>query len=203
MLTHGIKLQSLQVYRWPGATYEGEVLNGKRHGQGVIAFEGMPAVYEGEWADGMRHGRGTLYFNPERTAFYEGEFRGTGWLHEVRQTNWWPFLQAVEMHEFLIHRQDPPHRYCMPAVWLQGFLLIVIPQTPLWGQLDASNATVCTPSTDEGGPRGKGGIRGVSQKGARQGARNRNALLLLMFLRTNAAPLLLCKLHPQANGSTT
>jgi hypothetical protein len=62
----------LQVYRWPGATYQGEVRAGKRHGRGAMSFDDSPAVYEGDWADGMRHGRGVLYFNAERTAFYEG-----------------------------------------------------------------------------------------------------------------------------------
>lgn len=49
---------------------------GRRHGLGTMSFDASPAVYEGEWADSMRHGHGVLYFNPERTAYYDG---GCGW----------------------------------------------------------------------------------------------------------------------------
>ena len=63
-----------QVYDWPdGGHYEGQVLNGKRHGNGRMSFSNSPVVYEGEWAGGVRHGHGTLYFNAERSNFYQGE----------------------------------------------------------------------------------------------------------------------------------
>lgn len=60
------------MYRWPGATYVGDVRDGRRHGRGKLSFDDSPAVYEGEWRDGARHGAGTLWFNEERTAYYEG-----------------------------------------------------------------------------------------------------------------------------------
>jgi hypothetical protein len=57
---------------WEGAIYEGQVLDGRRHGYGTMRFTGSPHTYEGFWRDGQRHGRGTLYFNEENTAYYNG-----------------------------------------------------------------------------------------------------------------------------------
>lgn len=59
---------------WPGgATYEGQVSEGKRHGQGTMHFADSATVYEGEWQRGVRHGEGVIFFNEDRTNFYKGE----------------------------------------------------------------------------------------------------------------------------------
>lgn len=62
----------MQVYTWEGAIYEGQVVDGKRHGYGTMKFAGSPQVYQGNWQDGQRHGRGILYFNQDMTAYYDG-----------------------------------------------------------------------------------------------------------------------------------
>jgi hypothetical protein len=62
----------LQIYKWADATYEGDMVNGVRHGWGRLSFHDSPAVYEGEWRQGLRHGKGTLWFDDARTSFYEG-----------------------------------------------------------------------------------------------------------------------------------
>ena len=41
--------------------YEGEIKNGKPHGQGIVYYDGGNK-YEGEWKYGKRHGKGTLMF---------------------------------------------------------------------------------------------------------------------------------------------
>lgn len=62
----------VQVYCWPEGTYEGEVVNGRRHGQGVMRLASSEAVYEGSWEDGQRQGQGVLFFDSNRTTYYEG-----------------------------------------------------------------------------------------------------------------------------------
>lgn len=50
-------------FRFPnGDYYNGNWLNGMRHGQGKCQFmSGM--LYEGEWVNDMFHGQGTLTFS--------------------------------------------------------------------------------------------------------------------------------------------
>ena len=63
----------LQTYRWRGgAVYDGEVQNGKRHGQGRMSFSDSITVYEGQWRFGVRHGHGTIKFNEDGTHRFEG-----------------------------------------------------------------------------------------------------------------------------------
>lgn len=65
----------MQTYTWHGATcYDGEVLDGFRHGYGRLTVaDGSSVVYEGMWQHGKRHGRGgVLYYNADRTAYYQG-----------------------------------------------------------------------------------------------------------------------------------
>ena len=62
----------MQVYQWGNVIYEGDVLDGLRHGYGTMTFTDSPVVYEGEWQMGKRHGRGVLYYDEDRTTYYEG-----------------------------------------------------------------------------------------------------------------------------------
>ncbi|OWK11449.1 RSPH10B [Cervus elaphus hippelaphus] len=46
------------VFTWPdGSTYEGEVVNGKRHGFGMFKCSTQPVSYIGHWCHGKRHGK--------------------------------------------------------------------------------------------------------------------------------------------------
>ena len=63
-------------YTWPGgAHYSGGVLNGLRHGYGVLEFEDSVVRYEGEWKNGRRHGQGTLWYDDNGTCCYKGSWR--------------------------------------------------------------------------------------------------------------------------------
>ena len=44
----------------PGAVYEGDWVDGKRHGRGVLTLPCGGGRYEGEFRDGRRHGQGTM-----------------------------------------------------------------------------------------------------------------------------------------------
>ena len=55
-----------------GSRYEGEILNGKRHGRGIYVWSDGTR-YTGDWRDGRKHGQGTyIWANGHR---YAGEFR--------------------------------------------------------------------------------------------------------------------------------
>lgn len=64
----------MQTYTWQGATFDGEVLDGFRHGYGRLTVaEGSSVMYEGLWQHGKRHGPGgVLYYNADKTAYYQG-----------------------------------------------------------------------------------------------------------------------------------
>jgi hypothetical protein len=68
-----------------GSRYEGEFLNGKYHGSGILTLsDGYLPIME-QWKDGVQHGIGTCSFangNRYQGEFEKGEFHGTGihWL---------------------------------------------------------------------------------------------------------------------------
>mmetsp|Transcript_46259 Transcript_46259/g.86370 ORF Transcript_46259/g.86370 Transcript_46259/m.86370 type:complete len:440 (+) Transcript_46259:33-1352(+) len=73
-----------------GARYEGEIsiASGQREGKGKYFYTNPYFVYEGEWLDGKKHGQGRLTFGED--GFYEGSFQageitGTG-RHELHGT---------------------------------------------------------------------------------------------------------------------
>jgi hypothetical protein len=49
--------------------YIGQVLNGKRHGQGKLT-NSIGQIYEGNWLQGKRHGTGKMIYNEEQTICY-------------------------------------------------------------------------------------------------------------------------------------
>ena len=55
-----------------GATYDGEFVDGKRHGRGVYKYPDG-SQYDGEFRDGERCGRGVEKY--ANGAQYDGEFR--------------------------------------------------------------------------------------------------------------------------------
>ena len=70
-----------QTITYTNARYEGEVRNGKPHGQGTVTWDDSTR-YEGEWRNGNRHGQGT--FTWKGTGEYagrEGRYEG-GWRND-------------------------------------------------------------------------------------------------------------------------
>lgn len=60
-------------YAWPdGSVYEGQVLDGLRHGHGVFTGPHGMCRYAGEWRAGRRHGEGKLEYDPQGASWYEG-----------------------------------------------------------------------------------------------------------------------------------
>ena len=63
--------------------YEGEYLNGKKHGKGKEYYEGQ-LEYEGEYLNGNRHGKGKQYY--EGQLEYEGEYLyGKRWFGKGKE----------------------------------------------------------------------------------------------------------------------
>ncbi|CAE8699201.1 unnamed protein product, partial [Polarella glacialis] len=62
-------------FTWPdGSTYQGEVSNGKRHGVGIyLAADGI-VKYEGCWVQGKRHGEGRLAYDAAGESYYHGQW---------------------------------------------------------------------------------------------------------------------------------
>ena len=68
-----------------GSRYEGEILNGKRHGRGTY-FYPNGSRYVGDWRDGMKHGQGTFIWADGSR--HVGEFRNDS--SQGRGTRTWP-----------------------------------------------------------------------------------------------------------------
>ncbi|KAL2078190.1 hypothetical protein ACEWY4_025875 [Coilia grayii] len=69
------------TYTWlDGSCYEGEVVNGIRHGIGTYRCGKTSATYRGQWHHGQRHGKGIIYYNQEVTSWYEGD-----WVNNIRE----------------------------------------------------------------------------------------------------------------------
>ena len=65
-----------------GNMYEGEWLQGQKHGHGKMTYGSIAAgpsgdVYDGEWQDNLRHGKGTMTF--KNNDVFEGH-----WVAGVR-----------------------------------------------------------------------------------------------------------------------
>lgn len=73
-----------------GATYQGGILNGKRHGIGRQVWKDG-SVYEGQWKNGVFDGKGRMIFVDGD--YFEGDFRygisnGIGFYHGVDGTTY-------------------------------------------------------------------------------------------------------------------
>ena len=64
------------IFSFPGrpATYQGDVLKGKRNGFGVFKSGRTPIIYSGEWTDGKRNGKGKMIYDTDGKTFYEGDW---------------------------------------------------------------------------------------------------------------------------------
>ena len=65
--------------------YAGDVINGKRDGNGVafdvnLASGNSYISYKGEWKDDKRNGRGVEYYNDGKTVMFDGEFKDNTWI---------------------------------------------------------------------------------------------------------------------------
>lgn len=57
-----------------GCGYEGDFVDGKRHGKGVVKLSGGKRYYEGDFVDGLFNGKGVVYnFDG---SIYKGDFVG-------------------------------------------------------------------------------------------------------------------------------
>lgn len=57
------------------SVYEGEVLNGLRHGRGCFICANQKTVYTGQWKLGKRNGEGKLVYNlDDQSCCYEGHW---------------------------------------------------------------------------------------------------------------------------------
>ena len=64
-------LEDFGIKKYSDAMYRGSLMNGKRHGNGVMIYK-KNRVYEGEWMNDLRHGKGyERYSNNNK---YEGDF---------------------------------------------------------------------------------------------------------------------------------
>ena len=61
-----------QEKSYPNGKYVGHLVNGKRHGKGVIYYENG-GKYDGEWKDDKRSGKGVLYYGDDDK--YDGEWK--------------------------------------------------------------------------------------------------------------------------------
>lgn len=125
-----------------GSEYEGEIVNGKRHGRGRMEYNNK-AVYNGLWDNDQRYGLGCLVYKAD--FFFEGFFAGDytdgpGVL--VRKDTFNPDSQkrsvtpvsifshpggSIEKSEFFDNLADYPIFRTLP---LESFDLVFITQTP-------------------------------------------------------------------------
>jgi hypothetical protein len=47
--------------KYKGAAYYGQIINGKRHGVGVMLYNNR--IYEGQWESDFKHGKGFELYN--------------------------------------------------------------------------------------------------------------------------------------------
>ena len=76
-----IEKNSSIISQSDGGKYEGELKDGKRHGQGTYTYSDG-GKYEGEFKNGERHGQGILT-SPNGKKYF-GECWGMGWLRSTK-----------------------------------------------------------------------------------------------------------------------
>jgi hypothetical protein len=84
--------QPREVYYTDGSRYSGDIINGKRHGQGVYIWP-KGHKYMGEWKYNKMHGQGIFVWpNGDK---YVGEFRDNrasgGWLYKAHGRKIWGY----------------------------------------------------------------------------------------------------------------
>ena len=92
LLKHEAKPNGKYINAKEGVEYQGEWLDGMRHGQGTLTYKNG-SVYEGEWQRGMKWGYGKMTYASSN--FYEGD-----WMNNKRNgqgTMYW--LTSDEKYE--------------------------------------------------------------------------------------------------------
>ena len=89
------------TFTWPdGAVYQGDFVNGQRHGQGKYTFSDG-GCYEGSWKDGRYDGYGTCVWEDGRK--YQGEWKqGMAHGHGVET-----YSNGTVRHEGLWQDDEP------------------------------------------------------------------------------------------------
>ncbi|KAL9190465.1 hypothetical protein ACHAXT_007676 [Thalassiosira profunda] len=70
----GLQHGSIEIFRYGGGAYEGELKDGQPHGRGTCKYAKNGDVYDGEWVEGVRCGRGTYKWNKSGLV-YVGEIK--------------------------------------------------------------------------------------------------------------------------------
>lgn len=65
------KSEKLRLKKYKEAVYYGEIINGKRHGRGIMLYDNS-RVYEGSWENDYKHGEGFEKFPNE--CVYQGDY---------------------------------------------------------------------------------------------------------------------------------
>lgn len=68
----GLSREKMTVFDDDGSIFDGELLCGKRHGQGTCYYVNG-SVYCGQWANGKKNGAGTMLY--AKGSVYEGQFK--------------------------------------------------------------------------------------------------------------------------------
>ena len=74
-----------------GSIYNGELMNGKPHGKGLITFgSDAPDIktYEGDFFNGMAHGKGVTTYHPEQNGSHFGLYENG--YRQGKGTSTWP-----------------------------------------------------------------------------------------------------------------
>ena len=84
----------VMIINFPDAEYFGEILNGKRDGQGIIRYK-SGRIYEGYWKNGLRHGEGSEIFSNKNRfegTYLNGKPEGNGVYYwktgEIYEGSW-------------------------------------------------------------------------------------------------------------------
>ena len=102
-----------------GDTYEGEYLDNKRHGFGIMYYNNKKTKYEGEWRDDMKYGPGKLYNKDGQCTEAIWEYDRIVSKSKKRMVNYVPPLLPNEKKQRIeqIEQKDIvniPHEYKCP-----------------------------------------------------------------------------------------
>ena len=101
------------VIQLPRGVYDGDVLNGRPHGFGVLETEDGD-IYEGGWRAGKRHGHGVIKWADGSSytgSWHEGEIQGEGTLVTAEEDRYAGEFQDGELHGTGVYHWADGSRY--------------------------------------------------------------------------------------------